>query len=238
MQQHQKNTKKYSHIFFDLDRTIYDFDKSSYHTFMELYARYDLYSRGIPSLDTFYDTYKEINAYLWELYKKGKMEKEFLNVQRFYLTLLEFGVEDRTLAAELASGYLKESPLKPFLFPHSREVLGYLKEKYTLHIITNGFEEVQADKIRANDLGKYFSTITTSEEAGVKKPFPGIFKYALGKAGAEPEESLMIGDDIEVDILGAKSAGMDQMFFNSDRIKHKEEITFEIASMKEITGIL
>lgn len=238
MEKSPGRTNKYRHIFFDLDRTIYDFDKSSWHTFMDLFSRFGLEKRGVKSFDGFYSSYKEINTSLWEKYKKGEMEKEFLNVHRFYLTLLETGIDDRGLAENFAAAYVKESPLKPFLFPYAREVLEYLRKSYVLHIITNGFEEVQADKIRANGLGQYFKTITTSEEAGVKKPFQGIFSYALKKAGALPEESLMIGDDIEVDILGARSAGMDQMFFNCDQIEHQEETTFEITSMKEIMDIL
>jgi len=229
---------KYRHIFFDLDRTLYDFDKSSHHTFLDLFRAFNLHELGVKSFDSLFASYRRINMELWEQYKTGQMEKELLNVQRFYLTFLESGVDDRALAAKFASAYIRESPLKPFLFPYAKEALYYLYGKYKLHIITNGFEEVQREKLRANDLGKFFSTITTSEEAGVKKPFPEIFRYALQKAGAFPEESLMVGDDLEVDILGAKSIGMDQVFYNHDRMKHSETLTCEIYSLREMMELL
>ncbi|MCD4734755.1 MAG: YjjG family noncanonical pyrimidine nucleotidase [Bacteroidales bacterium] len=229
---------KYTHIFFDLDHTLYDFDKSSYETFSELYYKYCLFDKGIENLDNCYTRYRKINEELWALYKEGKLEKKFLNVQRFYLTFKEFGIDDRTFAEHFAIDYITESPLKLCLFPGAWEVLNYLQDKYKLHIITNGFEEVQFKKIKANELNKYFQTITTSEEAGVKKPFSGIFELALQKAEAKVCESLMIGDDIEVDIKGAKSVGMDQMFFNIENIQHSDLITFEINSLYDIVNIL
>lgn len=233
-----KRSVKYRHIFFDLDHTIYDFEKSSRHTLLDLYRRHELPDRGISDPEAFHEVYKRINIGLWEKYKRGEMEKEFLNVERFHLSLNEFRVNDRELAESIAMDYIRESPLKPFLFPQVREALEYLKAKYALHIITNGFEEVQESKLKANDLGKYFRSVTTSEEAGVKKPFPEIFMFALKKAGAKPEESLMIGDDIEVDIKGAKAAGMDQVFFNYTGIEHDETVTYEVRSMEEIMDIL
>ena len=230
--------KKYKHIFFDLDRTLYDFDKSTHDTFLELFNKFNLYEKGVKPFERFFQTYSKINLELWDQYRKEKIEKAFLNVHRFYLTLKEFDVDDRDLAARFANDYLALSPLKKCLFPGVMKTLEYLSDKYRLHIITNGFEEVQTEKIKANGLNKYFTTVTTSEEAGVKKPFKEIFLYALQKADAKPEESLMIGDDIAVDILGAKSIGMDQMFFNNDDIPHNNEITFEVKGMEEIIEVL
>ena len=230
--------KKYKHIFFDLDRTLYDFDRSSYLTFEELYEVYELEKKGIKSFEKFFNTYMKINVELWEKYRRGEIEKAFLNVHRFHLTFMEFGIDDNTLAAKFANQYLALAPLKQTLFPGAIETLEYLKDKYVLHIITNGFEEVQAIKIKANGLKKYFQTITTSEEAGVKKPFEGIFRLAFEKSGAKAEESLMIGDDIEVDIVGAKNVGMDQMFFNNNGNSYNDEATYEIRDMKEIIGVL
>ena len=128
--------------------------------------------------------------------------------------------------------------MKKALFPNVVEVLEYLKPRYSLHIITNGFEEVQKKKMEANDLNKFFTTVTTSEEAQAKKPNPKIFDYAFEKAGARPEESLMIGDDLEVDILGAKTVGMDGVFCNYDSVLHNGEITYEIKEFLEIKGFL
>ena len=229
---------KYRHIFIDLDRTLYDFDMSTHETFLELFKKFGLYERGVKPFEKFFELYLKNNVDLWEKYRKGEVTKRFLNVHRFHITLLEFGINDRAFAGRFASDYLHLSPRKKALFPNVIEVLEYLHKKYTLHIITNGFEEVQEIKIKANELDKYFTTITTSEEAGSKKPDVQIFKYALHKAVASPEESLMIGDDLEVDIDGAKKVGMDGLFCNFDNLSHNGQVTFEVKSFAEIKEIL
>jgi putative hydrolase of the HAD superfamily len=228
---------KYRHIFIDLDRTLYDFDMSTRETFIEIFEKFGLSQRGIP-FESFLQLYQKNNVELWEQYKRGEITKKFLNVHRFHITLKEFGIDDRAFAGRFASDYIHMSPRKKALFPNVIEVLEYLYKKYTLHIITNGFEEVQEIKIKTNELDKYFTTITTSEEAGAKKPDLKIFLYALYKAGAKPEESLMIGDDLEVDIKGARQAGIDGLFCNFDNISHDENTTFEVKEMLEIRGIL
>jgi putative hydrolase of the HAD superfamily len=175
---------------------------------------------------------------LWGLYRENKIKKEVLNIRRFELTLNEFGIDDLIMATHIAEDYISWSPLKTEIFPHSREALDYLYGKYTLHMITNGFEEVQQTKLDVNDLRKYFLTITTSEEAGVKKPDAGIFRLAIRKAKAQPEESLMIGDDLVVDMAGARAIGMDTLYFNPEKHPHKEEIDHEVYSWEEVVNIL
>ncbi len=228
---------KYKHIFIDLDRTIYDFDKSTHDTFLELFDKFGLYDRNVP-FDRFFELYKENNVELWAQYREGKVTKKFLNVHRFDITFNVFGIHDRAFAGRFASDYLLNAPLKKALFPNVIEVLDYLQEKFTLHIITNGFEEVQKTKMETNSLNKYFTTITTSEEAQAKKPNKIIFDLALKKAQANPEESLMVGDDIDVDILGARNYGMDQVYCNYENIPHNSEITFEIFEFSELKNIL
>lgn len=228
---------KYKHIFIDLDRTIYDFDKSTHDTFLELFDKFGLYDRNVP-FDRFFELYKENNVELWAQYREGKVTKKFLNVHRFDITFNVFGIHDRAFAGRFASDYLLNAPLKKALFPNVIEVLDYLQEKFTLHIITNGFEEVQKTKMETNSLNKYFTTITTSEEAQAKKPNKIIFDLALNKAQANPEESLMVGDDIDVDILGARNYGMDQVYCNYENIPHNSEITFEIFEFSELKNIL
>jgi len=230
--------KKYKHLFFDLDHTLYDFERSTYETLNELCEKYNLANKGIPQFKYFYVRYLEINDRFWGKYRQGKISKAFLNVERFHVAFQEFGIDNRDFAGNFANEYLDNAPLKNTLFPRAHEVLAYLQDKYTLHLITNGFEEVQEKKINTTDLRKYFKTITTSEEAGVKKPDPAIFHYALAKADSVVEESLMIGDNLEVDILGAKNVGMDQMLFNIDRIPHNGSVTFEISKLEEIMGFL
>lgn len=231
---------KYRHIFFDLDRTLWDFDKSSKQAFEEIYEQFDLQKLGIKSVGLFYDVYSLHNNRLWDEYRQGKISKEKLRGLRFMLALQDFGINDPDLAEKLGLEYIRLSPLKVNLFPQAVNLLEYLYPKYRLHIITNGFQEVQDIKIAAADLGKYFETVITSEEAGVKKPAPEIFRYALKKAGAGPEESLMIGDDYEVDVLGAKNVGMDQVLFDpqAEQITLTNKVTFYIVCLDELKTVL
>jgi putative hydrolase of the HAD superfamily len=229
---------KYKHIFIDLDKTIWDFDRNARATFEEIFKKYDLGSYGISGLDAFIAVYTRINEMLWDLYRENKIKKEVLSIRRFELTLNEFGIDDLILATHISEDYVTLSPLKTLLLPYSREALDYLRPTYALHIITNGFEEVQQKKLDVCRLRKYFRTITTSEEAGVKKPETPIFELALSKACARASESLMIGDDLVVDMSGARQAGMDTLYFNPDRHNHNEQIDHEIFSWEEIKGIL
>ncbi len=230
--------KQYKHIFFDLDHTLYDFDQSTHDTFLDLYKKYDLAGKGVKPFEDFFKDYKKINAEFWERYRKDEVKKEFLNVERFHVTFMKYGLNDRLFAEKFANEYLAGAPLKRTLFPGAIEVLDYLKDKYPLHIITNGFKEVQKTKLKANDLEKYFKTVTVSEEVGVRKPSPQVFIYAMNKAGAIPENSIMIGDSLEVDIEGAKNTGMDQIFFNYKNVPHNGEATYTIVELKEIRDIL
>lgn len=230
--------KKYRHIFIDLDKTLWDFDANAMEAFLDIFTKHNLNDKGIPGIESFLEVYTQINSMLWGLYRKNEIKKEVLNFKRFELTLEEFGIRDSILSTHIAEDYVTISPKKTRLYPNVREGLDYLEKKYTLHLITNGFEEVQQSKIDNSDLRKYFKTITTSEEAGVKKPEQYIFDLSFSKAGAQATESLMIGDDLEVDILGAKSVGMDQIYFNPEKTVHEDKPTYEMSSWKEITEIL
>ena len=226
------------HIFFDLDRTLWDFEKNSFETLSELYEVHDLWQKGISDVDVFIDNYKRHNEYLWGLYRDGKVEKHVLRSSRFKLTLQDFGINDNHLASRLGDHYIQKCPLKTHVFPFTFEVLDYLKVKYHLHIITNGFEEVQYVKLEQSKLLHYFDQIVTSEQVGVKKPNPEIFRHALVRAFCNPHESIMIGDDLPVDILGAKAMGMHQVYFNPEKIAHQESIDFEISCLSQLQEIL
>ena len=206
--------KSYKHIFFDLDRTLWDFDASSNEAFHDIYEKFGLKNKGVDSVSSFKDYYKHHNEILWGQYREGQLSKEVLRGLRFRLTLKEFGVDDEELAQQIGMHYVKISPLLVHLFPNAFQILDYLHPKYQLHIITNGFSEVQYTKLETSGLGKYFIKVITSEEAGVKKPDPKIFELALNKAKANLDASIMIGDDPEVDIIGAKNIGMDQVLFD------------------------
>lgn len=224
------------HLFFDLDHTLWDFNKNSKETLLELFDELSLSSR-ISSFIAFYDKYIEINEELWELYRKEKITKAELRSVRFKRALKCFGVEDEKLAIELGDKYIQRCPLKGNLFADCHSVLESLQSKYILHIITNGFEEVQEVKMSSCNLNDYFTEIITSEGAGVRKPNPRIFEYAFETSGAKPSESVMIGDSLEVDCIAAEKMGMQAVFFNPEKKLENKKVSYEIAHLKELLEI-
>lgn len=230
--------KSYVHLFFDLDNTLWDFERNSRETLTELFHEYKLESLGVSSLELFLEKYKERNAMMWDEYRHGIIDKETLRDKRFELTFWDLGLDSTTAPKELPSAYLKLSPRKTHLFPHTHETLAYLNKKYTLHIITNGFVEAQEIKLDASDLTKYFSEIIISEHTGYKKPDINIFLYSMNKSGAKADECLMIGDGLEIDIVGARNAGWDTVYFNPEQIPHQEAVTFEISQLSELQSFL
>ena len=233
-----KSELKYKHVFFDLDRTLWDFDAAAEVAFERIYEKYNLKSFGIPSAHEFHEVYHPLNEQLWVLYREEKITKEELNRTRFLKPLEHYGIHDVKLADHLSEDYVYWSPRIVRLVPDTMELLDYLKPKYHLHLITNGFQEVQHTKLSGSGLEPYFETLTVSEEVGVKKPNPEIFHYALRKAQAIAEESVVIGDEMAVDIDGARAAGIDQIFFNPNGQEVEGERTFEVKSLLEIKGIL
>ena len=229
---------KYKHVFFDLDRTLWDFDAAAEVAFERIYEKYNLKSLGIPSAHEFHEVYHPLNERLWELYREDKITKADLNRTRFLKPLEHYGIHNIELADHLSEDYVYWSPRIVRLVPGTMELLDYLKPKYHLHLITNGFQEVQHTKLSGSGLEPYFETLTVSEEVGVKKPNPEIFHYALRKAHATAEESIVIGDEMAVDIDGAKAAGIDQIFFNAKGEKVEGERTYEVKSLLEIKQLL
>jgi len=229
---------KYKHIFFDLDRTLWDFDAAAEVAFERIYDKYDLKNRGIPSAHEFHEVYHPLNERLWELYRADKITKDDLNRTRFEQPLAHYGIHDTALADHLSEDYVYWSPRIVRLVPGTMELLNYLKPKYHLHLITNGFQEVQDTKLSLSGMKPFFETLTVSEEVGVKKPNPEIFLYALRKANATAEESLMIGDEMAVDIDGARAAGIDQILFNPSGEKVEGERTYEVKELLEIKEVL
>jgi putative hydrolase of the HAD superfamily len=229
---------KYEHLLIDLDRTLWDFDSNSLITLEEIFDKYDLKKLGIPDFKSFIDYYLPYNHSLWYQYRLGKIKKEVLSLERFHGSLKHFGIENSKMAQDIAQDYIKISPTKTKLFPDAKEVIEKLSRKYRLHILTNGFSEVQFVKVKNSGLAPYFSSIITSEMAGYQKPNPEIFEYALNKTGAKKEETLMIGDDLEADILGAKNVDIDQIYVNFDKKKHDKDPLYEVNNLIEILEIL
>ena len=208
---------KIKHVFFDLDRTLWDFDANSNETLNELFIEFKLEEKLNCKAETFINSYQRINEECWALYRDGKITQADLRGSRYNLTFAEFGYDNRELADEVGTKYIEVCPQKTKLFDGTHDVLELLSKKYKLHIITNGFEEVQHIKMRCSDLAKYFNVIMTSQKAGVKKPDEKIFLQALSDADAKASESVMIGDDLPVDVYGAQKVGMQAILFDPHR---------------------
>lgn len=218
-----KSYKHIKHIFFDLDHTLWDFDKNSEETLTDIIKKCKINCGFNFTIVEFLDVYKPVNEKMWELYRENKILKEDLRVRRFSDTLEKLGIDNKEHAEFMADEYVNISPYKTNLLPNTIEVLEYLSKKYKLHIITNGFSEIQSIKLKTSNIEKYFDKVITSEDIGVKKPNPLIFKYALKQASAKANESLMIGDNYEADVIGAINSKIDAIYFcdtnNNNSIK-------------------
>ena len=230
--------KNYRHIFFDLDHTIWDFDKNAQEALQELYLIYRLQEIGLNSADIFIETYTRNNHKLWADYHTGKITKEALRAARFKTTFLELGVNPDSIPSTFEDDYVSLCPTKTNLFPGAHETLQYLSEKYTLHIISNGFKESSELKMTNTDLGRYFKHFIISEIVGFNKPDVKIFTYALTLAGAKKEESLMIGDSLEADVYGAINFGMDAIHFNPNGLPQPDDVPLQVNGLRELMLLL
>ena len=206
-----------SDVFFDLDHTLWDFEKNSALTFQKI-----LKERNINvGLSDFLEVYIPINLAFWKLYREERITKSELRYQRLKTVFdeLRYSVSD-DIINQLAVDYIKYLSSYNHLFPNTIKILEYLKPKYNLHIITNGFQEIQEKKMVNSNIRDFFDQIINSEMAGVKKPNPIIFELALNSANTIPENSIMIGDSLEADILGAKAVGLHTLHFNAHDDPH------------------
>lgn len=229
---------KYRHLFFDLDHTLWDFDANAKVSLTELYEFFKLESMAVSPFHFFYTTYLKHNATLWERYENGYINAEELKWKRMWRTLLDFQIADEKLAREMSEYFLESLPTKKMVFEYTYEVLDYLTEKnYSLHLLTNGFEKTQRTKLKSSHLTKYFKNIITSEISNSSKPKKEIFEYALKTVNGKCEESIMIGDSVNADILGAQNAGMDSIFVNHICAECPASPTFTIQNLKELETI-
>jgi len=222
------------HIFFDLDHTIWDFDRNAEETLNELYETYKLNELGLKSCSDFIATYTENNHQLWTDYHLGKITKDFLRAERFSKTFIQLGIHPDSVPHQFEVDYVNISPTKTNLFDGAENVLKYLKKKYTLHIISNGFKETTLTKMNLSGLNPYFNNVIISEDVGVNKPNPKIFEYALARAKAIKEDSIMIGDSLEADIYGALDFGMEAIFFNPTQKQKPDNVKNEIIHLEEL----
>ncbi len=229
---------QYKHLFFDLDHTLWDFDANARETLTDIYAFFELDKKITAPFDDFYRKYLYHNEILWDRYHKGLISADELKWKRMWRTLLDFKIGDEALAKDISAKFLEILPTKKILFPHTKEILIYLKKKnYTLHLITNGFEKTQWSKLNNSGLGEFFTHVITSEASNSLKPKKEIFDYAMDMANASLPESIMIGDNPEVDIQGAMNAGMDAVFVNHINATTALDPTYTVYHLKELEAI-
>ncbi len=229
---------KYKNIFIDLDDTIYDFAAASRESFEEVYTMLG-YERFFNSFSHFLSLYEPHNLELWALYGEGKITKAELNKDRYSYPLRMVGIDDQELADTFCREVLSRIPTKNKVIPGAIELLEYLYPKYDLYILSNGFKELQEHKMQTAGLRKYFKKIVLSEDIGINKPNPELFIYALQVADATIENSIMIGDMFDTDIVGAAGVEMDQIFYNRKGLEQLPfRPTYTVRNLLQIKEIL
>ncbi|MCG1035719.1 YjjG family noncanonical pyrimidine nucleotidase [Polaribacter sargassicola] len=223
------------HVFFDLDHTLWDFEKNSDLTFQKVFE----VNKINVDMSTFLKVYKPINIDFWKLYREDKVTKDQLRYGRLKNTFdaINYFISDETINL-IANEYIDYLPDFNYLFDGATELLDYLKSKYQLHIITNGFNEVQNKKMKNSNIYNYFNQVITSESVGVKKPNPKVFTHALNLAKANVNNSIMVGDNIEADINGALNIGMKAIHCNFNNVTLKESNFISVNSLLEIKHYL
>jgi putative hydrolase of the HAD superfamily len=223
------------HVFFDLDHTLWDFEKNSDLAFKKVFDKQNI----TIDLNSFLTVYRPLNLEYWKLYREEKISKDELRYGRLKNTFdaVNYAITD-DLIDIIAIEYIDSLPDFNHLFEYTFEILEYLKDKYQLHIITNGFEEIQIKKMESSNILHYFNSVITSESVGVKKPNPKVFYHALEVANAKKENSIMIGDNIEADVLGAINIGMQAIHCNFEQEKVVDLNIISIASLLELKQYL
>lgn len=228
----------YKNIFFDLDDTLWAFSKNARTTFEEVYQKYN-FDAYFDSFSHYYSLYERRNTELWEEYANGKVTKGELNELRFFYPLQAVGVNDLELSKRFSDDFFAIVPTKSMLMPGAKEVLEYLSPQYSLYIISNGFRELQAQKMKSSGIDRYFKKVILSEDIGVMKPYPEIFHFALSATQSELRNSIMIGDNWNADIIGAEGVGMDHIFYNVEkRMDFPFQATHVIDELNELLSIL
>lgn len=224
-------------IFFDLDHTLWDFEKNSNETLGELYHEFGL-DKIILNKERFLATYQTVNGQYWKKYRDGLIDKQTVRFGRFADTLNRFNVADaESIGKELGDEYVIRGPHKRHIFPNAHETLAYLQKKYPLHIITNGFKEVQSIKMAGSNFDQYFDLILCSEDVGVNKPHRKVFETALNRTNCLAENALMIGDNLEADIAGAQKVGISTILFDPKN-EHQTQISPKILDLKDLQELL
>lgn len=229
----------YKHLFFDLDHTLWDFEKNSRESLAELYENFGLHSWNSTGLNAFQTEFSVVNRRYWSLLESNQITHDELRRSRFRDTLVNLGIDaDEKLGLQLNEAFLELLPQKSHLIEGTLEILDFLAPNYEIHIISNGWQDVQSKKIKSSKIEHYFREVITNERAEARKPDKKIFDYAVNVTKARLEESLMIGDNYEADILGAINAQMDSVFYNPDGMVADKKPTFDIRRLIELKEIL
>ena len=230
---------KYKHIFFDLDHTLWDFERNSSESLEEIYHQLALQKHGVESLQAFIAHFLRINTALWDDFDNGRLHHTYIRQNRFRLVFEAIGIACPANHEEIGELYLKLLPDKKHLLEGALELLMYTHAAgYGMHIITNGFNEVQARKIASSQIGHFFENIITVDIANAKKPDRAIYEFALASASASAEECLMVGDNWIADIIGAKQMGMDTAYLNPAGLQFDEKPTYDIRRLEELMLVL
>ncbi len=228
------SSKQLKHLFFDLDDTLWDFEGNSSDVIQSLFNNYQLENHLNTSFEAFFENYKKINANLWQQYSAKLISKEYLRNHRFELSFNSFNYSNYEMGLAFSEDYILRSPQGKLLKPNSLEILMYLQDKYALHIITNGFKEVQTIKLNNCNLTPFFDQIIISEDHQTNKPDRKLFEIAQQLTNANPEECLMIGDNFENDVLGAINAGWQAVWYTP--MQHRDYQT--VSDLIELKGLL
>lgn len=227
--------KGIKHVFFDLDHTLWDYDRSAHETLSEIYQQLGVAQSGV-TIKKFVNTFYDVNNKLWGKYNDGLIDREYIKTERFNEVFRTSGV-DVARSNEASAYFLKNCSSKPYLMEDALTALHYLSNKYALHIITNGFLDAQNRKLDNSGIQKFFKVMVTSECIDSRKPSPEIFEYSLKEANAQKSESIMIGDNARTDIQGAKDFGIKTIFYDPSGLK-KSLADFTIQSHMELLKLL
>lgn len=227
--------KGIKHIFFDLDHTLWDYDRSAQETLIEIFDQFELSKTG-TSTKKFIDTFYKVNDALWHKYNIGEIDRQYIKEERFKDILSQVGANDN-LSRDASDYFLTHCSTKPYLMPDAITSLNYLGERYELHIITNGFLDAQGRKLNSSGIAKFFKVVVTSECANSRKPSPEIFEYSLQQANANKSESIMIGDNPTTDIRGAKEYGIGTIFYDPSG-RRRSRADYSIQSHMELLKLL
>jgi YjjG family noncanonical pyrimidine nucleotidase len=230
--------KKYQFIFFDLDHTLWDFEQNSSETLSELYKKYELEKLGVAGEDLFKEHFQLVNRELWARNEAGRIDRESLRLTRFQLVCEKLGMLNEELANQMGEDYVSLCPTKTLLLPYALDMLEYLHSKYPLYILTNGFSDVQAVKLKSAGILHFFQGVYTGEEFGVQKPEKAYFHGVMEKIGAQARECIMIGDNLKTDILGAQNAGIDHIYYNPAGRSYFMQVQQEINCLSKLRELL